>query len=236
MPGEFRCVATMSVEISTLMLPPFSHLFTENIFRNLDLKDLFHFQAINRQAYQLVNRYLEICDRIDLSAFAFRFDWIHFQLLITRFTHLQCLSLANCKWIDEKQFCNIILHFEHLVELDLSSCHQVSTHMLTSIAEHCVHLRRLSLQACHQLNHDSLSLIADKCPQLKYLDISNCWFLGDNALIDMMMKLSNRLVVLKMSNLYSLTDVSMLALSMYCTNLTHLDISGCWRLTDKSIE
>lgn len=226
----------MSTKMSTLMLPPFSHLFIEHILRHLDLIDLCRFQATSRQAYQLVDKYLKTCCSINLSTFAFRFDWTHFELLITRTARLRCLSLANCKWIDERKFCRLMSHFEHLVELDLSSCHQVSRHMLTSIAEHCAHLRRLSLQSCHQLDRGALSLLADRCHRLEYLDITNCWLLDDNSLVDLMFKLGDRLVALKMANLYSLTDVSMHRLGLYCTSLTHLDISGCWRLTDRSIK
>ena len=69
---------------------------------------------------------------------------------------------------------------------------------------------------------------------LTEVDLTGCWELDDNVLKNF---LSNfpRLSLVRLGNIYSLTDLTMRALATYTMDLTMLDITGCWRVSDQGV-
>ena len=46
---------------------------------------------------------------------------------------------------------------------------------------------------------------------------------------------SNRIQYISLAKIYGLTDIAMSVLARECTSLNHLNVQGCWRISDDSV-
>ena len=72
------------------------------------------------------------------------------------------------------------------------------------------------------------------CTNLQELDLTACWALTNELQIRLITQCCNKLNVLSLGQIYSLTHKSLFYLSTL-PNLTHLDISDCWNVTTSSL-
>ena len=69
---------------------------------------------------------------------------------------------------------------------------------------------------------------------LAEIDLTGCWELDDVVLSYFLVRFP-RLSVVKLGNIYSLTDSTMAGLARNTQQLELLDITGCWRISDQGI-
>ncbi|PSN39331.1 hypothetical protein C0J52_13307 [Blattella germanica] len=98
--------------------------------------------------------------------------------------------------------------FSQLVNLDLSDTYFMNDTLVNAVCKNCPHLKRLLLSGSQILQNEGLKFIGC-CKQLEYLDVSMSM---------------------------DLTDGGMEYVGAGCNNLQCLDISGCYKMTDRVIE
>ena len=69
---------------------------------------------------------------------------------------------------------------------------------------------------------------------LTEVDLIGYWELVDNVVTNFFSNFP-QLSIVRLCNIYSLTDLTMQALATYTMDLTMLDITGCWRVSDQGV-
>ncbi|KAJ9586084.1 hypothetical protein L9F63_020281 [Diploptera punctata] len=98
--------------------------------------------------------------------------------------------------------------FSKIVHLDLSECYFMNDVVVNTICRNCPLIRYFCISGSQSLHNEGLKYIGC-CEQLEYLDVSMSM---------------------------DLTDGSMEYVGEGCSNLKHLIITGCYKMTDKVIE
>ena len=85
--------------------------------------------------------------------------------------------------------------------------------------------------------HGGKSKSGTNCHSLREVDLTSCWDVKDDSLSLLISGNASCLRSLTISNIYGVTDQVMMTISSSRArdNLTHLNISGCWRITEKGL-
>lgn len=85
--------------------------------------------------------------------------------------------------------------------------------------------------------HGGKSKSGTNCHSLHEVDLTSCWDVKDDSLSLLISGNASCLRSLTISNIYGVTDQVMMTISSSRArdNLTHLNISGCWRITEKGL-
>ena len=130
--------------------------------------------------------------------------------------HLERLILRDCHWVSKES-------------IEYHAFHQG----LSQNKEHLAGLKSCSVyRVSAKRNANPVHAKPKGC--LTEVDLTGCWEMDDNVLKNF---LSNfpRLSIVRLSNIYSLTDLTLRALATYTMDLTMLDITGCWRVSDQGV-
>ncbi|CAG2060178.1 unnamed protein product, partial [Timema podura] len=69
---------------------------------------------------------------------------------------------------------------------------------------------------------------------IEEVDLMFCWRLNDSC-VSNLMRSCCRLRLVNLSFIFALTDITMIVIGECCKLLEHLNIKGCWRVTDRGI-
>jgi hypothetical protein len=173
--------------------------------------------------------------------------------LLRNLNNLTCLSLRNSTTIDGSVFTaspelskltalhlsytdvydeglkNIATKAPHLKTLTLNNCRKYSDIGIGYIADGCHCLEHLVIYDFHNYHSvrifpSTLETIGKGCPKLKYLHMGICPVVDDSGIIALVQNCHD----LEYLNLQSktLSTPSLHAISHFCSNLFHLEISG----------
>lgn len=124
-----------------------------------------------------------------------------------------------------------------LKRLNFSYCKGVTDRTMFHIATYVSdRLESLDLTRCTSITDLGFSYWASRSfPKLQQINLSDCTFLTDKAIIDLIL-IAPYITELNLSFCCSLTDVSVEAIGMNCTHLRKLDLSFCGSaVSDKSL-
>ena len=173
---------------------------------------------------------------------------------VVGFPRLEALSARYCAWISKSALRLIVLGCPRLVRLTLDGCLDITNDCMTVIAEHTsVTLQCLDIKNCVNVSDAGMVKVVTSCQNLKELGLEGCKLLTDRTLLALtedteapgMIGTVNRpadlpphaplkLERLSVANCVNVTDESMCLVVERVKTLTHLDLSGCSRLTDKT--
>ncbi|MFQ6667178.1 hypothetical protein Gotur_033283 [Gossypium turneri] len=141
----------------------------------------------------------------------------------------------------------------NLQVLSIKSCPRVTDASMAQIAYHCRNLKQLDISYCYEISHESLSLIGRNCPNLKILKrnlmnwldpsqhvgivpdeyLNACPQDGDTeaAVIAKFMPQLEHLEI----RFSKLSAKGLGSICEGCSQLEHLDLSGCANLTSRDI-
>lgn len=128
---------------------------------------------------------------------------------------------------------------QSLKELSLKDCPHVTDDFLSTIGRGCPLLEKINLAGAGHPVNDSLTelgfvQLASGCPKLNDIDFSFITTVSDNVVA--VMCAGGELRTVKLVGCLLLTDKSTAALACTCPNLWELDMSGCFRITEKTVE
>ena len=124
-----------------------------------------------------------------------------------------------------------------LTSLDLSRCSQgVGDEALAAVERALPHLRVLRLTRCKRVSDAGIARVAAGCTELAELDLELCCSLTDQSLTSLAAGQSvGRLSSLNLSGC-GISDAGVETLARTGSkSLTHLDLGGCNRLTDRAV-
>ncbi|XP_061187510.1 F-box and leucine-rich repeat protein 13-like isoform X3 [Saccostrea echinata] len=156
---------------------------------------------------------------------------------ISKYCHnVQYMSLAYCKKFSDRglQYLSAGKCSKKLEYLDLSGCLQITPDGFKSLSHGCTMLQTLILNEFPTLNDDCMIAIAAKCTKINTLSI-----LGSPLLTDETFKrlANNRHIKkLRIEGNQRISDLSLKAIGKNCTDLEHLYLADCQRLTDASLK
>ncbi|KAJ8558520.1 hypothetical protein K7X08_034049 [Anisodus acutangulus] len=148
-------------------------------------------------------------------------------LVSQRSPKLQVLSIKSSPHVTDEIMCNIASQCPLLRELDISFCYEISHKSLSLIGQHCPNLQILRRNFMNWLDPSQLVRVVpkeylDACPQDGDLEAA--------AIVKFMPQLLQ--LELQFSKL---TNKGLTLISEGCTNLEHLDLSGCANVTGREI-
>ncbi|KAK4270052.1 hypothetical protein QN277_023138 [Acacia crassicarpa] len=179
--------------------------------------------SIDQQSFGLTcRRWLQIQN---LNCRSLRFRWnIHLNRLLSRFQHLESLSLPID--ITDSGLTFMQSYGSNLRNLDLHRCSNVSDNGLTLAASSCPLLTVISLYECHKITDHGLETLANGCPLLTTISLYCCLKITDYGLET----LANGCLSLKYVNLSycsQISDKGLKALTQKCRQLQVVKISNC---------
>ncbi|XP_069085784.1 F-box and leucine-rich repeat protein 13 [Pleurodeles waltl] len=150
--------------------------------------------------------------------------------------NLQYLSLANCRKFTDKglQYLATGKGCRKLIYLDLSGCTQISVDGFRCVASGCCSLQHLKIDDMVTLTDSCLLALIEKCQQLVSISL-----LGSPHLSDVAFKAvfqSRKLSKIRIEGNSRITDASFKLLSKHCSNLSHVYIADCQKITDNSLK
>lgn len=208
---------------------PFADVTRVRIFPLLSLKDLFSLRCVSFDMKNLVDEFFTTAESFDFTAN----NTSKAFTISTQYNNgrIQKLVLSQCKnWITEPLLIPVLKKNNRLSELDLSDCSTLREETLKTLTSCCKQLRKVSFSSCSLITKDSFLDFVQKCSELEEIDVERCWSI-DDVCISAMCKFCPKLRVLNVSKVYSLTSVSFDALKT-CSNLEILKMKDIWRLTD----
>ncbi|CAB3378274.1 Hypothetical predicted protein [Cloeon dipterum] len=179
----------------------------------------------------MVDEYFTKIRRVNLSQYK-SFTPAAFKVLSTKAINIRHLNLANCKWITDELLAPVFENNKHLTFVNLSNiCTGLTAAALQPLILNCKELKILRLHNCHWVTHGSIEALSFHQTELEEIDLTSCSELGDTALTSLLEKFRN-LRILCLCNVSFITDQTLFAIASYSKKLQHLNLRGCWRITD----
>jgi len=221
------------------------HLVSQFLQTNRVL-DLAYNKKLTQEAFTVLTQEAHSLRYLNLAGLKFMTDDILRPVIVTN-PHLVSLELSECHHLTSGILQTVAVRSHLLERLILRDCHWVSRE---SIEYHAFHqgisqgpqqLLALNLNSIRagrvsgnasQKQEAAVNTKHKHC--LAEIDLNGCWEIDDNVLVNFLSKFP-RLSVVRLGNIYSLTDLTMRALATYTSNLTMLDMTGCWRVTDQGV-
>lgn len=117
-----------------------------------------------------------------------------------------------------------------LEDLNLSLCQMATDIVLLSLSEGCKKLRILDISGCHTVTDTGVMSLL-KLPELESLSMSYLNQVTENSVIKLAQVGRLKKFVARATRFT--TDDAISALVSLCPNLTHIDLSGCFQVTNK---
>ncbi|XP_060585756.1 uncharacterized protein LOC132741569 [Ruditapes philippinarum] len=241
-----RCLHVTDTGIHTLLTSgqPLAHL---------DLTDVSHlkgkcFKTLQSDLDSLKHLVLTNCYKVDDGSFS---------NLIGHSRHLEELYINNCRSLSGSSLREVChkcsqLHILHaagtkfdtealenlkklpaLKELNLSLCHMVTDSVLVSLSDHCKQLRYLDLCGCHAVTDIGILSLA-RLSQLASINVSYLNQVTEDSVIKLAESCNLVKFIARATKFPS--DSMIIKLVALCPRLNHIDVSGCFQITNKMFE
>ncbi|XP_021365051.1 F-box/LRR-repeat protein 13-like isoform X4 [Mizuhopecten yessoensis] len=150
--------------------------------------------------------------------------------------NLQFLSMASCcKYTDKGlQYLASGKSNKKLEYLDLSGCLQVTPEGFQNLASGCSNIHTLILNDFATLNDDCLKPITAKCFKLQNISILGSPLLTDESFRRLAQR--GKLKKLRIEGNHRISDQSLKVIGKNCTQLEHIYVADCQKLTDLSLK
>jgi len=199
-----------------------------------------HNKKLTEDAFTILTRGAQSLRELNLAGLKFLTDNILREVVVNT-PHLVSLELSECHHLTSGILQTVSVRSSQLERLILRNCHWVSKE---SVEYHAIQQgvsqerdQRLELKVSRVGRLPKLQLGKDTAKNkfsLTEVDLTGCWELDDKVLVNFLSKFP-RLSIIRIANIYSLTDLTMQALATYTRDLRVLDIAGCWRVTDQGV-
>ncbi|XP_076328494.1 uncharacterized protein LOC143234771 isoform X6 [Tachypleus tridentatus] len=147
---------------------------------------------------------------------------------------LEELYLSSCEQLSKSGIMLLCMNQPQLRVLDLSLIYQLTDQALIYVCDYLTNLRSLSLRRCHNLTDRSVKELS-RLVNLETLDLSSCEKVTPAGLREALCFESHpKLHTINLSYC-NVTDEIVCDFVYKLSNLTHLDLSSCLTLTDKSL-
>ncbi|KAJ3437319.1 f-box and leucine-rich repeat protein [Anaeramoeba flamelloides] len=173
---------------------------------------------------------------------------------------LNVFVVSKCQQFSDNNFCAMIQNMKKLKRLDISGCVMITNQFITQLSENSKRLEMLSISGCKNITNEGMidlvrsskklkTLFLDHCDQLtdifaielsknciiEGLDISYCSEITDNSIIKFAEKWGTNLRSLNISGCNKVTNVSIEALATNCKSLEVLDLPQSPTITDPTV-
>ncbi|KAF2755205.1 RNI-like protein [Pseudovirgaria hyperparasitica] len=151
---------------------------------------------------------------------------------------LKRLTLSYCKHITDRSMAHIAIHASKRIEsMDLTRCTTITDNGFHQWSGHAFpKLSRLCLADCTYLTDNAIVYLTNAAKQLRELDLSFCCALSDTATEVLALGCQN-LTHLNMAFCGSaVSDHSLATVALHLTQLRHLSVRGCVRVTGMGVE
>jgi len=216
----------------------FHNIVSQFIQENRAL-NLAYNKKLTEEAFKILTSGSHCLRMLNVSGLKFLTDDLLRKVIINN-PHLVSLEVSDCHHLTSGILQTLSVRCHQLERLILRDCHWVSKESLEYHAHHQGdgqndHLLRTGLYRVHTPASDNQGPVLSKPKCCLYeVDLTGCWELDDKVIIIFLSKFPH-LSIVRLGNIYSLTDLTMRALATYTTNLRVLDITGCWRVTDQGV-
>ena len=203
--------------------------------------DLGYQKRLTQAAFQTLTEDATSLRHLNLAGLKFLTDELLRPVLI-QCPHLLSLELSECHHLTSGILQTLSSRSYQLERLILRDCHWVTRDAIE------YHTFKQGLRRNDNLWGETLSQLSSQCVRIgrnnnlnqEYSPKSNlqeviftgCWELNDQVMINFVSKFPY-LRLVKLGNIYSITDETMNGIARYCPHLHTLEITGCWRVTDQ---
>ncbi|CAN0017553.1 unnamed protein product [Ascophyllum nodosum] len=122
-----------------------------------------------------------------------------------------------------------------LVVLRLNGVCKITDGALEAVGENCPLLEELYIRSCNLVTDVGIAAVARGCPLLRHLGAGGCVRLTDASLRVVAIKAGRRLRALDITGCFEVTDHSLDALGEHCRGLESLTMQGCERISDQGL-
>lgn len=151
--------------------------------------------------------------------------------LLSRFRHLESLSLSGCTDITDSGLTCLQSYGSNLQNLHLDCCSNVTDYGLSLIACGCPLLMAISLYRCLKITDNGLETLGNGCLSLKHVNLSYCSQISDKGLEALVQK-CHQLQAVKISNCDGIAGVGFEGCS---ETLAYVEADSC-KLTPEGIK
>ncbi|XVE78238.1 hypothetical protein DITRI_Ditri13aG0128500 [Diplodiscus trichospermus] len=152
---------------------------------------------------------------IDISSF-------HLYRILTRFQHLEYLSLSGCIELPDSGLIYLKYYGSRLKTLCLDCCFGITDHGLSLVGNGCPSLTVISLYRCN-ITDTGLEALASSCLALRHVNLAYCPLISDSGLSALSQGCC-QLGAIKISNCRGVSGVGLRGCSSY---LVFVDAESC---------
>ncbi|CAK7349201.1 unnamed protein product [Dovyalis caffra] len=146
----------------------------------------------------------------------------HVHRLLTRFQHLQYLSLSGCSELSDLCLTYLQSYASKLYSLSLDCCFGMTDNGLSLVAAGCSSLEVISLYRCN-FTDAGLETLANGCSALRHINLSYCPLVSDRGL----RALSQSCHQLEAVQVSHCSEVNGTGFQGCSPTLTHIDADSC---------
>lgn len=147
---------------------------------------------------------------------------------------LEVINLNHNSWLTDELLKKFLeKNSKSLKSLTLNSCNNLSSVALQPAIIGCKLLQKLSLHSCSWLTVGCIEAIAFHHESLQELDLSNC-SISERCLVILLNKF-RLLRILSLSSISTVNDNILFNISMFLKEIKHLNLFGCFLVTDRGI-
>ncbi|KAF5726509.1 RNI-like superfamily protein [Tripterygium wilfordii] len=176
-------------------------------------------QNVGRQSLQFHCSLSMVTSRYDTN---FEVSSYHLYRLLTRFQHLQYLSLSGCTELPDSGLTHLQYYGSKLHTLYLDCCLAITDDGLSVGAACCRSLEVISLYRCN-VTDAGLMVLASSCFELKHVNLSHCTRISDHGL-RALCQACRKLLAVKVSICRDVTGIGFRGCS---PTLTYINAEGC---------
>ncbi|KAJ3022550.1 hypothetical protein HKX48_005868 [Thoreauomyces humboldtii] len=147
--------------------------------------------------------------------------------------HLMTLQLKSCWRIDDIALKALARLCPNVRSLSLSNCWKFTEDGLSFLTQGLLNIREVDLSYCGQINGTSFQ--RHRWHRLRMLDLTYCKQIGDDSLEALLSRISD-LTHLRIRRCIKMTDSGMFSIVRYCRQLQVLDAADCDRFTDRCLK
>jgi F-box and leucine-rich repeat protein 15 len=204
-----------------------------DIQKYLGIRDLFNLRSVSVDFRDYVNREISKLKRITLPK-SHETIVNSFEVLCDNCCSLEVINLNHNDWLTDEILSKLLeRNSKTLKTLSLNSCNNLSSVGLQPAIINCKRLKKLSLHSCYWLTVGCIEAIAFHHENLEDLDLSNC-LISERCLVILLNKFRN-LKVLSLSSITTVNDNILFNISMFLNEIKHLNLFGCFLITDRGI-
>lgn len=143
------------------------------------------------------------------------------------------ISITNCKETTDKGLSAILTGQRNLYYLKLKTLPCVTGLCLSQLES--LKLRKLVLKNLSNLKDQYVVQVVSNCPTISWVGLQYCRELTDACVMAVAAVLKGNLNILRISGISKITDQALESLVKNCTNLKELEVYGCNKLHEESI-